>query len=255
MPPENAPHIELEALLPTLIDLSGVILFDKTHILHQHCILLYITIVEYSQSICNLTKVESIHCIPIIFRSLIEASLDLLNLLEDPNYGKSLDLNYILSDKKSLGIIFRGENPYLAELQEEEQTRILFNSYKERIKQYEKEGVQVLKIKDKFQLQGMLHEYEAIYKDLNNHTHNNIDALRHKHTVNSKDDFSITFFRKSKVEEYYYVFISTAVLILKCSVSLHKKFKSPEIKQIEKIETDWHEYLRAFNENIANKTS
>jgi hypothetical protein len=69
------------------IRFSENIKFDKTHPRHLHLIALYGTLIELSGSIITLIESKKRTGVPPLFRSMLEAYVELKNLHEKAQYG------------------------------------------------------------------------------------------------------------------------------------------------------------------------
>jgi len=69
-----------------LCELSKSLIFEKEKLVQFHVMALYGSILEYASSMRILTKNSRNLAIPVVFRSLLDASLDLLNLCKNPKY-------------------------------------------------------------------------------------------------------------------------------------------------------------------------
>ena len=65
-------------------ELSKSLIFNQEKILHFHVMALYGSVLEYASSMLSLNKVGPKLAIPVVFRALLDASLDMLNLCNDP---------------------------------------------------------------------------------------------------------------------------------------------------------------------------
>ena len=66
---------------------SERIIFDKTHPLHRNAIALYGSIIELTGSIIVLLDRRMATGAPILLRAILEAYVDLVNLLKNKQYG------------------------------------------------------------------------------------------------------------------------------------------------------------------------
>ena len=68
--------------------------FDKQHLWHRNLIALYLSLIEYSDSLIFLVENKKSIAVPVVFRSLLETYVDFKNLSEDKTYGYHMEANY-----------------------------------------------------------------------------------------------------------------------------------------------------------------
>lgn len=148
-------HHNFEALTQQLI-------FDKMHKLHQSVITLYGSIFELTGSCICLVDNQMATGIPILLRSLLEAFIDLSNLIKNPKYGHNLELDRLdqwirlLRESKT-------NNSYLKYFKQVSDLDSLISQYEAEKKVLEDKGHKNLKIIEKFEIAGMSEEYKSIY--------------------------------------------------------------------------------------------
>lgn len=225
----------LESLHDNLCELSKQLVFDKSQVLHFHVISLYGSMLEYSSSMVCLAADGCRASIPIVFRSLLDAALDLLNLCKNPSYGHRLEMDYAKGWKKLLGAAIRGENIYLKALGELPEVRKSFQHYKKIENDLKSKGFKRVDMEEKFSLLDMQDEYVAIYPFLNDHVHNNLSALQRRHISHEGDVFQITFYKDYPLEDFIQYYGMACELLMRCTEQLHEKFSSSAIDQIKEL--------------------
>lgn len=222
--------------------LAGDLEFTKTNPLHFHVMALYGSILEYGTSMINLANAEPRTSIPIIFRSLLDASLDFMNLCEDPPFGHRLEINFLRGEQRFLGEALRGENHYLQELGEQPIVRERHKAGRERLKELKGQGYSGVTMEEKFQLLDMHAEYYSIYKMLNNHVHNSIDALRERHAQLNDEGFDVIFFKDVPLQRMEMYFGMALEITMRCTEKLHEIFQSERQNDVGQLRSKIDEF-------------
>jgi len=235
----------LDEVIRSSLDLSDELKFDKTHGYHFHLVSLYGSMIELCFTIKELEKCDSRIAIPIIFRTVLEAELDLKNLIEEPKYGYRLELGFIRSWLEYLGVARRGENQFLKGLTQHPNLSDSIKQQKAREKELLKKGVQRIDIKEKFKLAEMEEEYGAVYPGLCSHTHNGLQALRERHGKISGKSYEMTYFKSMNSDEFSECALLAGDILIRAMESINKVFKCWNAKKLADVR------LR-FNQKVEN---
>ena len=92
--PENV-LLYLKKAHDTVVPLAEKVFFDKGHALHRTSMALYSSIIELSGTCCLLVDSKHATAVPILVRAILEAYVDLSNLLKNPPYGYHLEAAYL----------------------------------------------------------------------------------------------------------------------------------------------------------------
>lgn len=227
------------AFLPSFHDrvceLSKSIVFEKEKILHFHVLGLYGSVLEYASSMLILMKDGPKLAIPVLFRTLLDASLDLLNLCKDPKYGYRLDVDYLRGKQAFIGRAIRSQNECLKGFNQTPEMRQQYRKDKARAADLKSKGYRGIEMAEKFRLLDMEDDYFIIYKMLNNHVHNSIYALQQRHIEEDEGVFHVVYYKDTPPEDLEPYFGMTIELIMRCSEKLHKVFESPVQGQIQEL--------------------
>ncbi len=221
-----------------VVELSKSLVFNKDRILHFHVMALYGSILEYASSMLILTKDGPKWSIPVVFRSLLDASLDLLNLCKEPTYGHRLEVEHLRGWKDFLGHAIRGESEYLNELGQMPEIKLEHQGVKARMEELKSQGYSGIGMAEKFKILDMEDEYFSIYKMLNSHAHNSISALQQRHIERDEGDFQIVYYKDTPLEHVEQYFGMAIELIMRCSEKLHEVFDSPVQQEIQELRQD-----------------
>jgi len=231
-----------------LCELSKSLIFDKEKILHFHVVALYGSILEYASTMLILAQDGRPKlAIPVLFRSLLDASLDLLNLCKDPKYGYRLDVDYLRGRKKFVGRAIRAKNECLKGFDLTPELREQQRQDNARAQDLKSRGYSGIDMAEKFRLLDMEGDYFFVYPMLNNHVHNSIYALQQRHIENDQGVFQVVFYKNTPSEDLEPYFGMTIELIMRCSEKLHEVFKSPVQRQVQELRGEV-DVLRASNE-------
>ncbi|MDO9215575.1 MAG: DUF5677 domain-containing protein [Methylococcales bacterium] len=173
--------------------------FDKSHPWHRNLIALYLSLIEYSDSLICLVENEKSIAIPLIFRGLLEAYVDFKNLAENETYIYYMEANNVKQELTLLKEASNNNNVYLALIASEPSLlTATIQQYEATLTELSKKGYKPLKIFEKFEKAGMIDEFKSIYNDLCSHSHNNINSFTGKFVDidEAQNDFEITHFKE-----------------------------------------------------------
>lgn len=181
--------------------------FDKQHPWHRNLIALYLSLIEYSDSLICLVENEKSIAIPLIFRGLLEVYVDFKNLAENQTYGYYMEASNAKEWLKLLEEASKNKNAYLALTASEPNLAAEIQKTKALLAKHKVRNYLPLKLWQKFDKAGMTEEYNSIYNDLCSHSHNNINSFTERFFVinEAKNDFEITLFKEQaddKFEQY-----------------------------------------------------
>jgi len=233
----------LNRIVEGALELAQQISFDKSHQYHFHLVALFGSMTELCHSISYLWNCDTKIAIPVIFRTILEADLDLINLGNDPKYGYRLELGFIRSWLEMLGNARRGGNVFLSDLSKAEALVGEIKSHKEREKELNKRGYRKVEIREKFELAEMKDEFGAVYPTLCSHAHNGIEALRERHAQIENQDFNMVFFKSKDSDDFEeYVLMATEIL-LRAMANINKIFFVWDPALIERMKNEFHESI------------
>ena len=231
----RATLVFFEKELEEIMSFASELKFDSKHILHQHVVSLYGSIIEFSSTIKELYTSGHHSAIPIILRSMMEAFVDLKNLCQDPKYGYSLTIN---SRNESLRFLKAAkENPQVySELKARDpdfEQHII--SLKNEVDDLKNKGNKALNIRDKFEKVCMAHEYQTTYSMLCTATHNDMRSLIERHMVIDSDTVSLEIFKEEDIDTLYELFGIASELLLRASYEIHGLLNSGEKNKLNSL--------------------
>ena len=195
---------------------------------------IYARILELSGGIFVLFKEKELVGIYALFRSFLEAYVDLKILLDDPDYYYALRLEGLRHTKNFYESAQRG-NKFLTSIAASSCCSGELDEVKKNIKNLEDNSKQEISAKGKFEKAGMRAEYYAVYKDLSGHTHNRIEKILSYHgKIKSEYNIDIVLYGKDQ-RDFDHIISDTLKLIAEISCDVHKKYGSFRTNDIEEM--------------------
>jgi hypothetical protein len=138
----------------------------------------------------------------ILARSLLEAFVDLINVVNESNYVDFMHASFLEQQRKRIEIAQKrgAANPYLQGITGSAKTP----RHGQRIAELQglkKRGVVPLKVIDRFERAGQLELYDGPYSIMSQYTHNNLAALEQQHLKMQPTGVTVTYFREPTDEE------------------------------------------------------
>lgn len=159
--------------------------------------------------------------VPILLRTAIEAYVDLVNIIEDPEYYKVLITAYADQENKLYKRASR-DNPYSLKVYEQptfdddkKNANTLYEEYKS-LKS-------VTMSLERFQRAGAEDWYGTVYNKLCRYTHNTIDALECGHVTREGDKKTIHLFKKVTDNYLHFLIDSTASILIYSVINFFDK--------------------------------
>jgi len=196
--------------------------FDKRNERDRNLVAVYCSLIELTSGIIVLISQRASACVPIAFRSLLEAFVDFQNLVKDPNYSQHLQAAHISEWLRLQGAATGGENPYLASLADLPELSADQQRNRETLAELASRGYKALSHFERFVRAGMEHEYRSIYNMVCSYSHNNLRALIDRHIEMSGDDFELVLFKREGPSELVMYVDSSLGLLLRASETMHE---------------------------------
>ncbi len=171
------------------------IVFDNTKERNLYSVALLVTILELSESCIVLMSNSILSAVPAVFRSLLEAYVDLINMINVDYYYKIMEATYLKERTRTLGeAIKKGKsNPYLEVLSSKEDIVDIYQSSLEKLTCLKNDGYLPIKIRKKFELAKADDLYVSVYSILSDESHNNLSVLGPRHvSITSNGMYKIT---------------------------------------------------------------
>jgi len=223
------------------IRLSEYIVFDKKHPRHLHLVGLYGTLIELTGSLVTLIQRKHRTGVPPIFRSFLEAYVELRNLHEKADYGYHMDASYHKQWIKVLKEAKNKPNPYLRDISQIENLDEEIQKYEQELADLENKGYNPLNVFQRFERAGMEDEYRSLYNFLSNDAHSNIRALVSRHLEIHENDFTVVYYKDEPLEGFLTYLDSTAGFLTDASKRIHGFFETGQSEEIEKLSKELNE--------------
>jgi len=224
-----------EKEIEEVLSLASKLKFDSSHVLHQHVVGLYGSIIELSSSIKVLYKSGHFSAIPVILRTILEAFVDLRNLCQDHKYGYSLTMNTSKESLKFLKAAKDDMNVYAEMIASDPDIDNHITKFYEEIKILKDKGIKEIRIKEKFEQASMASEYQTIYHMLCAATHNDIRALRARHLVISDGSFTFEIFKNEDKEAMCDFLGIASELLLRATYEIHGLLNSGKDNELQSL--------------------
>lgn len=231
-------------------DLSEFLLrlpFNKRNQLDVHTVSLHATAIELASDMALLSDARSGKGIPLIARSIVEACLDLENLLADPGYAKRLKVKYLhdLVRIDSGALQFLGYPGF--DWIDENQLREKLRRNKQELKMLKSQGIKPVSLPDKFELLGLTAEYSNVAPVLNQFVHNTYDALFRRHVFSRDGDYELQIFAGHNDTDYLGIFAFAIIMILSSAEKIHEDFGSAVASQVSEYCENMRLRLNSFD--------
>lgn len=192
-------------------------------------------------AVCSSVEARTLIVIPTIFRNILECSVDLHNLVDDPKYIHSMQLNY---HQEWLNVIKTAAtgNPYLTHIAQMKTLKEQIKQAEDEIKNARAQGGKYLSTSKRFKLAGMEDEYQSLYNFLSCDSHNNIRALidRHIDIDENTNNFQIRIYKNNLLDFSHY-YGTVAHHLLSHGERVHGFFKSDASSKFSEKAADFQQ--------------
>lgn len=224
---------QLEDFHDRLLVLAAALRFDKHDSVDLHRIALYGSVLELTRGICTLLKFDARLGTPSLFRSLLEAAVELTNLLKDRNYLDHMNASHKEQWLKVLREAQAGKNPYLASIAGLPELSTQIDKETAELDALRKKNRGPLNVFQRFSRAQMEEEYRSLYNFLSCDAHSNIRALISRHITLSGSDFDVVYYKDEPIESFISILDSSAGLLLRLSEQMHAAFASGKTGEVE----------------------
>jgi hypothetical protein len=218
-----------------LLSLAGTLQFDKRNPLDWHRVALYGTLLELTGCMIQLIEHNGRTGVPSLFRTFLEAAVELRNLARDPGYIEHMTARHIKEWLCVLKEAKKGKNPYLALIAALPDLDTLIADQEKELRELKSKGKGSLDVVERFELAGMVDEYRSLYNFLSCDSHSNIRALISRHIKVGRNDFEVVYYKDEPIETFLGTLDSTAGLLIEASLSMHEAFNSENLGEVQKL--------------------
>ncbi len=234
-----------KSLHDRLLEFSRELKFDKKDRVHFSQIALYGTLIEFAGAIIILIEHRGRIAVPSVFRSFLEAAVELRNLNSDPAYIEHMYAGHVkhwLDDMKEA----KTGNPYLSKIGAVPNLDNAIAKDESTLAGLRAKKKGPLTVFQRFELAGMVQEYKSMYNSLSCDTHSNIRALVDRHFEECGEDFNLAYYKDEPLESFAATLDGTVVLLLQASLDTHKAFESRRVADIESMLVEFAAVRREY---------
>lgn len=224
----------LKSLHDRLLEFSRELKFDKKNRIYFSQIALYGTLIEFAGAITTLIEHRGRIAVPSVFRSFLEAAVELRNLNSDPAYIEHMYAGHVKHWLDVMNEAKKG-NPYLTKIGAEPNLDDAIAKDEAALAELVAKKKGPLQVFQRFKLAGMVQEYESMYNFLSCDAHSNIRALVDRHFEECDEDFNLAYYKDEPLESFAATLDGTVALLLQASLDTHKAFDSKRIADIESM--------------------
>jgi len=217
----------LERVVDTCLAETSRFSFRDDPFAQMVALALHGTIIELAHGCGALVQSTDYMCIPILMRPMVEASVDLANLLEDPAYVKNMEAADHDRFVKLLEQSLPGKNPYLKGLAGQHDVPEELREREARLAHLEAEGRASMTIFERFRRAKREDEYRSVYPLLCLDAHNNFSALAERHMDERPDgQRTVSFFKLPAVATLRNRLDAVIATVINSALSIHSAFKT-----------------------------
>ena len=222
----------LEHIKDEVLQYTSSLRFNKSNHQNLYSIALYGSILELTSACIILIKEDIPIAVPILFRSILEAHVDLTNLCNDASYSLNMEAIDLKEWIRILGEAGEEQNPYLASISQLKDRNNVLITWEKDLKDLRTNGHNPLDVLARFSKAGMEKQYRSIYNMVSSHAHNNIRSLIDRHINIQDGTFSVNYF---KSKDSSYLIDSLSGTLIDASCKLHKLLDSPLLSKLEEL--------------------
>lgn len=228
------------------IRLTEHIAFDKKHARHLYLVALYGSLIELTGSLITLIEKKHRIGVPPVFRSLLEAYVELNNLHENSKYGHHMQASYDEQWLKVLREAKNKPNPYLADISKIANLDAEIKRYEQELTNLMNKGYRSLNVFERFERAGMEDEYRSLYNFLSSDAHSNIRALVGRHLEIDVDDFTVVYYKDEPLEGFLTYLDTTAATVMDASRKIHDFFQTGKINEVNELGVELDEIRSSY---------
>lgn len=186
-------------------------------------LLLYQTIIDVAHAMYIAAVNGSSIAVPTLARQLLDAHVELENVLAAPEYVDRMFLADVWHWKENLEQSRKG-NPFVASFTLSPELAEWQRDHAAQIAEYERRGVNRIDHKERFEKVGMQAEYFTVWKQLSAHIHNSMSDLRNRHMAEpSEGEFRLAS-SVGRTPLFGSSIIGACNMLLGCSEAMHERY-------------------------------
>ncbi len=216
------------------IELSVEVKFDAENITHIYPVALYTSILELIDDSLYLNREGPKPGIPILSRAILEAFVNLKNVISDAAYIDNIEFEWLRSWNQILTEAEAG-NEYLVQITEAEDLQSNLEKNRTRLANLREKGVRQLQVLEKFQLAGLELEYRTIYGYMSGHSHSALQSLIGKHIDTSSGRPEVSAFVDWPIERFEIYLGTSCEILIQATELFHEYFDSEYAEQVAEL--------------------
>lgn len=220
---------------------SRELTFYKENRQHLYLILLYLRVVELTQSCRILMEEKIISAVPILLRTVLETFADLKNLSDDKNYANFMEASNLHEWLRVFKEAESGDNPYLKSISHMEYFKQAYTQYEAELQKLKNENYAPLKNFERFRKAKMVDEYYSVYNSICCDSHSNIRSLSGSYTNITGDDFKVIYYKDPEPNDIIRNSTILCDILVDASLIIHEFFKSGLDLKVKSINSEWEE--------------
>ncbi|MEO5322843.1 DUF5677 domain-containing protein [Mesorhizobium sp. CC13] len=229
--------------------LLATVKFDKRDQQDRLIMSLYMSMIEQAGSIILLIEKLKEAGVSAIFRSMLEAYVDLKNLANDSGYVGHLNAKYHEQWLKLMKEGHDNNNAFLAGLKDVPEFEKRMKSEREKLEALKASGRGPLTIFDKFKKAGVENVYRSYYNMLCADAHNDVRALVDRHLEVNGDDFEVVGYREVTLPDFEPILDSAAGSLMEATDVVHAYSKSGLDEEVKALRAE----LDAIRKDIVDR--
>lgn len=205
---------------------SGELAGQISRPIDRAALCLYCTMLELAGDIETLARAKPSISIPTVTRQLLDAYVDLINVLDpkQPDYWRNLEVADARTWKIWLERASAGRNSYMRQVSQDEGLPATRRANAIKLKEQEDADASKLEAQCRFTLAGMKDVYEAVWSMLSAYAHNNMSCLFSRHFVESADGSYELYLAPDRVPYELACILQSVEFLADASERIHRRF-------------------------------
>ncbi|MFC1580870.1 DUF5677 domain-containing protein [Thermodesulfobacteriota bacterium] len=190
----------LSSIIGLALHLLKILEFNREDSQQLFSVCVYARLVELACACNALLEKNSLIGIPVLLRSMFEASVDLSNLIKHPEYTKTMLASFLKEKFRITKEVIKDDsNPFFESIKTNQNLNEVLQDTQQMLKQLTSEGHSPKSFRDRAEQAGKINEYLSVYNTLCLDTHNNIRSLEDWHIdISSLGEYHTVIFKKEK---------------------------------------------------------
>jgi hypothetical protein len=209
--------------MSTVINAASRLRYQPEETCQIYAIALHATIIEQFHSCIAMVEAEASTALPNTIRSMLEAVVELENLLTDPSYYQHMEASNL---EQIVKLLSHSHLPILDGLREKHDVDRLRGQYEAQLGELTKAGFSPLAIWRRFKRADRMDQYNTLYALYCLDAHNNVAALAERHFGSAGD--ALMLFREVDQLATWNRMTTGLDYLISSSVMIHSAFRTGE---------------------------